>query len=68
MIRTHYDAGAQAALRKFKLANAGVPNLSGQAPTPAAGAAMGSPAVRPPGPVTPAAPVASGATKSRVLG
>lgn len=74
MIKRRYLAGRDAALHRFKMSNMALgaagynPTLNGQAPTPSAGTAMGGSLPRSPAPATPAAPVAAGAGKSRVLG
>lgn len=70
MLKNQYEKGQRDALAKFKLANmaAGAqgynPMLNGQASTPAP--TQVSPALTPP--TSAAAPMATGAAKSQVLG
>lgn len=68
MLKDQYDKGQHDALTRFKLANLSTgakgynPTLNGQAPAPT----QVSPALTPP--TSPAAPSATGAAKSQVLG
>lgn len=63
MIKQSYQDGQARALRRFKLSSAAFnPTVSGQASAPA----VSPPTLKPP--VTPAAPVAAGAPRSKVLG
>lgn len=74
MLRQAYEAGRQAALARFKIANAQLgaaaynPSLNAGAK---GGMGMGAPAMTasvPKPPTPPAAPVAGGAQKANVLG
>lgn len=72
MIKSAFERGAAEALARFKLSNmqmgaAGYnPTLNGQAAAAGTAPSVSPPSLKPP--TTPAAPVATGAPKAKVLG